>query len=264
MSVTQLDSLLTAILRDPDDDGLRLAFADQCEEEGDMARAEFVRVQCTARFLLIGERCDHENDAVADGEGYLGCVECDLRRRERDLLQQHWHDWSGRFATYCFNFHPNRQGAVGVGFRRGFVDEVRCKLADWAGEKCNRCHGRKYLGGPAPGQPGWIGAPPCTTCHGTGRVGGVGAAVMRSQPVTRVVTEKRPYGVNSPVRHSWWNGHRTEKSGYPVSDLPAEVFAKVRQLGEFHGPLGYVYFPTEAAAIDALSAALIRLVKSLY
>lgn len=39
------------------------------------------------------------------------------------------------------------------------------------GTKCERCLGRRYLGAPAPGQHGWIGAPECPSCKGIGRTG---------------------------------------------------------------------------------------------
>lgn len=42
--------------------------------------------------------------------------------------------------------------------------------AERPGRECGRCHGRKFLGAPAPGLHGWIGAPPCPDCAGAGRV----------------------------------------------------------------------------------------------
>jgi uncharacterized protein (TIGR02996 family) len=43
------DALLAAILADPADDTVRLAFADWCEENGDHERAEFIRPRLDSR-----------------------------------------------------------------------------------------------------------------------------------------------------------------------------------------------------------------------
>lgn len=60
MITTDRDALLRAVLDHPDDDLPRLAFADWCEENGDDARAEFVRVQVALwdaqRDCLCGSR----------------------------------------------------------------------------------------------------------------------------------------------------------------------------------------------------------------
>lgn len=55
-------------------------------------------------------------------------------------------------------------------------DTPRLAYADWLDEQpaaratCPRCGGNKFLGAAAPGQHGWIGAPECPTCSGTGTV----------------------------------------------------------------------------------------------
>ncbi|MBY0230983.1 MAG: TIGR02996 domain-containing protein, partial [Gemmataceae bacterium] len=42
------DAFLEAILADPHDDAHRLVYADWLEENGDEARARFIRLQCRA------------------------------------------------------------------------------------------------------------------------------------------------------------------------------------------------------------------------
>jgi uncharacterized protein (TIGR02996 family) len=42
---TELDALYNVVLRDPDSDAPRLAYADACEQLGDLDRAEFIRLQ---------------------------------------------------------------------------------------------------------------------------------------------------------------------------------------------------------------------------
>src|SRR5262245_49117869 len=76
-----LDDLtfLQVIGSSPDDDGPRLLYADYLEEKGDAAgaaRAEFIRVQCALNAV-------DPTDASA----------AELRRRERELLTEHWRAW---------------------------------------------------------------------------------------------------------------------------------------------------------------------------
>ncbi len=44
--MSERERLLRAIEADPDDDAVRLVYADWCEENGDEARARFIRLQC--------------------------------------------------------------------------------------------------------------------------------------------------------------------------------------------------------------------------
>jgi uncharacterized protein (TIGR02996 family) len=72
--MTDDPGLLQAILDDPEDDGLRLVYADWLEEHGEPERAEFIRVQIElARDPRRG----------------------DLEARERALLKEHEEEWAG-------------------------------------------------------------------------------------------------------------------------------------------------------------------------
>jgi uncharacterized protein (TIGR02996 family) len=98
--LTQEDAFLQAILQEPDDDGLRLIFADWLEERAqpaDIARAEFIRVQI--------ERARLREDDARQG---------DLADREQTLLEAHEREWSAPFQAIVRR----------CGFRRGFVEEV--------------------------------------------------------------------------------------------------------------------------------------------
>jgi uncharacterized protein (TIGR02996 family) len=75
------EAFLEAIRREPDDDGLRLIYADWLDEHGDAARAEFLRVQIE----------------LAAGVDAMRRVE--LRRRERALLEAHQANWLGPLHT---------------------------------------------------------------------------------------------------------------------------------------------------------------------
>jgi uncharacterized protein (TIGR02996 family) len=80
------EPFLQSILDHPDDDAPRLVYADWLEERGETARAELIRLQCTA------------------GDS----------QREQDLLARHAADWAGPAFRHVF----------GIAFRRGFVAEV--------------------------------------------------------------------------------------------------------------------------------------------
>jgi uncharacterized protein (TIGR02996 family) len=91
------DAFLQAVLDEPDDDAPRLVFADWLDEQGDAARAAFIRLQCELPRL----RPD------------------DLRRRplaarERALLLAHGDEWAAAV----------RPLVGGWEFRRGFVEAV--------------------------------------------------------------------------------------------------------------------------------------------
>lgn len=98
-AVKRTDPLLAAIIADPDDDTVRLAYADHLEEEGEPERAEFVRVQVELARLPAWER-----------RAKL------LRFRERLLLVRHGEAW--RVAL------PTLDGVTWGRFERGFVSEV--------------------------------------------------------------------------------------------------------------------------------------------
>ncbi len=171
----QEQSLLKEVLASPDDDALRLIYADAIEES-DPAKAEFVRVQVaitnTAPYLptecKVCAATADEDGMVNHGRGcYIqdenggGSSAADdnpgwqtLKSRERELLEVNWHPWSGiPSATYCGNFH--KTGAFGVTFRRGFVEALTLSAEAWLTHAdalywhpdqlspCKRCKGRQ-------------------------------------------------------------------------------------------------------------------------
>jgi uncharacterized protein (TIGR02996 family) len=89
-------TFLQAILDEPEDDGLRLIFADWLEERGD-ARGEFIRVQCELARMPAKDARRRR-----------------LQERERALLYKHERRWLG----------PLRGLLRWSRFRRGFLDEV--------------------------------------------------------------------------------------------------------------------------------------------
>jgi uncharacterized protein (TIGR02996 family) len=101
------DAFPQAILNDPEDDTVRLIYADWLEERGD-PRGEFIRVQCRLPGLPAG----HPERA-------------ELKGRERELLRRHAGEWSQPVSRLL---------VADWTFRRGFIDEVTmradCLLRD--------------------------------------------------------------------------------------------------------------------------------------
>jgi uncharacterized protein (TIGR02996 family) len=100
-------TFLQSIIEAPDDDAPRLAYSDWLEDNGEPARAEFIRVQC--RLAALDE--DHPERR-------------ELRRREYELLADHWGEWAaplvGRVRRWWF--------------RRGFVEQVQMKARQFVKE----------------------------------------------------------------------------------------------------------------------------------
>src|SRR5438034_1048195 len=92
------EGFLEAILEDPDDDAVRLIYADWLEEHDQPARAEFIRVQ----IALAGLASFDPRRAP-------------LERRERTLLAEHEKAWVGDLP----------QGVEQWQFSRGFVESIR-------------------------------------------------------------------------------------------------------------------------------------------
>ena len=89
-----VDELLNGVLAAPDDDGPRLILADRYADDGD-PRGEFIRLQCLAACLPVGDAARVEAERVA-----------------RELFDTHAVEWMA----------PFRGWAGGVEFRRGFVE----------------------------------------------------------------------------------------------------------------------------------------------
>jgi uncharacterized protein (TIGR02996 family) len=89
-----VDALLAAIHEHPDDDELRLVYADALTDRGD-PRGELIAIQCR----------------LARGAG-----DAALRRREKQLLDAHGKTWLGALAPLIMS---------GFGFERGFLASCR-------------------------------------------------------------------------------------------------------------------------------------------
>jgi uncharacterized protein (TIGR02996 family) len=101
--MTTDDGIFQAILDNPDDDHLRLVYADWLDDHGDSARAEFIRVQI----------------ALADAQG---ATRADLHAREQWLRSAFENEWTAPLHRLVSRWD----------FRRGFVDEVRVEARAFA------------------------------------------------------------------------------------------------------------------------------------
>jgi uncharacterized protein (TIGR02996 family) len=97
--MTHDDAFLQAIIESPDDDSLRLIYADFLDERGD-PRGEFIRVQVTLA---------NSSDQPRKQE---------LEARERELLKRHEQQW----------VTPVRPWVKAWAFRRGFVEDIKADL----------------------------------------------------------------------------------------------------------------------------------------
>ncbi len=194
--------LLRAIIDEPADDGVRLIYADWLAENGQEERSEFIRVQVELACLEVKLLA-----LSVPGPRQLTDRFSALRRRERDLLDGHFGEWTDflpeflvtkqcphcvdRLADWETNVvECSRCECTGVvedrdrvEFRRGLVAEVDCALDVWCGKECRSCYWRTNEGTIMK----W-----CHDCHGTGRIGGHGPALVCCCPLELVtLTEWR-------------------------------------------------------------------------
>ena len=251
-------SFMRAIIERPDCDLPRLAFADWLEENGEPDRAEFCRVQIELAEL---ERI-HVQPAIrklvyCPGKGCETCQRVpSLRERERELLTAaNTMVWGGcpalwaaglKVSTYTLNYWDDAtdRDALGMRFERGFVSEVRARLAVLVGGECERCRAN----------PGWgygrQADTDCVPCHGTGRTIGIAAEIAQAQPVTRwVATDKEP------ICHDglwYWYRADAEQNDYRVRHDLFQHFGHE----EKYGTLWIAFYQTRELALAALSDAI--------
>lgn len=136
-------AFLASIIAAPDDDAPRLACADWMEENGDVARAELIRVQ-VEQSKYVSTKCTH-----GGGTKWSPCCWIEkLRRRERELLKKNCKRWV--LNWYCLNIFGDKEwyawndeakvttastyadiNCTVWTFRRGFIESVRCDWPTW-------------------------------------------------------------------------------------------------------------------------------------
>ena len=286
---------MAAICANPEEDAPRLIFADYLEEQGETARADFIRVQCElAELDGDGTQCPvcywsirqdgcqvgncsyrpdkHHYDYPGWSQRQKGYHE--LRQRERELWESQFQngEWvimpelAGRDWHVCLPT-DNLASATEAGLlpilvvRRGFVAEIRCGIATLMGGPCQACDGVGILDQVM----NWC---RCIPCNGTGRIPGIGPTLVRQQPVVKVViTDKRPGREPGEYLAERYGRYRWFKADHGIGremELPAEVF-ELACPGDMPDDAAVPppwWFRTEQSAIDALSKACLLLVQS--
>jgi uncharacterized protein (TIGR02996 family) len=261
-------ALLAAVRADPADDLPRLVYADWLEERGEVERAELIRVQVELSLLQAASSVDYAYCA-AGGSDKTSCRTCNLKQRECELLEElapslfpdavkvnrRWvtdRNWGEvPWLEPCLSDATSPAQYL---FRRGWASEVRCTLTEWVGQPCS-CACTRHP------ESGAIGH---TRCGGTGRIAGIGPAVCAAHPVERVeVTDREPWQERPDVFGWWRQGGEPGGGEDDESDLPPAVFEEVAARDpDYHPSHQVVWFPTRAAALAALSAALIAWAKA--
>ena len=158
------DSLIAAVLANPDDDGPRRVYADWLLDQGD-PRGEFILVQCTLAQL--------DDDSPHAEE---------LRAREKALLAKHKKDWVGRFrgARIEYGVEGGNQYVKGNPtywtFERGFVDTCKMSMGDFAvnAEALLACEPVRMVNLTRGDLPGFL-----ETCPSLDKVRGLGLARVK-------------------------------------------------------------------------------------
>jgi uncharacterized protein (TIGR02996 family) len=113
--MTTADDLLLAIVTDPEDIGVRLVYADWLEENGQVERSEFIRVQTDIDRICEGNRRGKpETDATSLSS---------LISRESGLM---WGVWNAGWMDPV----PRAWLSDSV-INRGFVESISCTCSAW-------------------------------------------------------------------------------------------------------------------------------------
>ena len=277
--------LLRAVFATPDDDLPRLVYADWLTENGEPEYGDFIRVQVELarwrEYVAPPEILEIANSGRMYSQSAIDLItekarehndrRDALRKRERELqrLTPQWVGVKLSDPHYepCLDEYGGEviYGPLRMGFRRGFVESVTCTLAALLGETCGRrsCHGGRI-------STNAFGMRKCPDCSGTGRIGGCAAELFASQPVlTVVLSDREPYQSDDHDSGGWcaWFSRRFligPTGERDASSIPDEVFDLMtghsRTLNGRHltSDEDICRFHTRAAAMDALSAALVQ------
>jgi uncharacterized protein (TIGR02996 family) len=240
-------AFIRGICEQPEDDLRRLVFADWLTERGEPERGDFIRVQCE-----LAKWRTNKSEGVDGSLSPAGIsLHSALRRRERELFDAHTREWfgspqiipflSGESEATLRQYGDHAKSVV----RRGFVAEVRCRLAVWVGGECPECDGGSDAYYNTPGEER---DSPCSWCRGNGEVPDIGPRVVAEHPVERVVLTDSDLAVYDDTMEVWL----LDQSAIPdavIALLPHKYARWVRTEG--------LYFEAREHADAALSAALI-------
>lgn len=125
----RLARLLAAVIANPDDDEIRLVYADAIDDHGDPERAEFIRAQIALAAIDESKPCGgYYCDVWGDGTPlHRDCKIAHLRGIEWRHLQTSIFFWGADLQPLA--------GMAGNGYctwTRGFISGVRCRWDQWA------------------------------------------------------------------------------------------------------------------------------------
>jgi uncharacterized protein (TIGR02996 family) len=238
--MTDRAALLRAILEDPADDAPRLVYADWLDEHGDIARAEFIRLQCTlARPDAPEPECDYPFPnlrAIGKFTKRCRCPCCRLRRREWTIWRHHGCDWQGEYLRPIVEEDVRESLATGRPLRDG---------RNWL-DPATRCEFARGL--------------IATICLPAAAFFEHAAALFAAHPITSVRLTDREPGQFGNTRRWYWTMQTTDTT-YPKHTLPPDLMALVGGR-PVHGPVcGDERFTrdwdTDTEAVAAMSSACI-------
>lgn len=200
------------------DTTLRLVYADQLEEEGDIDRAAFIRCQCelasTPKCICVGECCGDKRMCPYAYWWWNGgeVRNVELRKQEKELLGHYGFKWFKETFGFQMGYSEITDGIwnftrydgmarvsgpiKGCVFQRGFPEYLSIPLKSWTGGKCRRCWTPQGQYVPwTDGCPG--------KCDG-GMFNTWGPELVRLAPLTEVrISDKHPFS-NSLVANPHW------------------------------------------------------------
>lgn len=136
MTLTQ-SALLAAIIQEPDCDLHRFVYADLLEEQGEVERAEFIRVQLELAETGL-EKCSSPVVAETTKWACGRCTFCRLTRRSEELLHricpgEIFYPNTCRLVTLVPEDWQSSKGVTpDLYYRRGFVESIVCDWPWWA------------------------------------------------------------------------------------------------------------------------------------
>ena len=133
----QHQSFLDAIIAEPEDDAVRLIYADWIDQQGEHDRASLIRIQCELEDLRKTDyQCPFEGRPVIN----CPCKDCSLDRCQTQLLTyKSRRDWfyglvlsESEFTDKeCIWFEHLGISTMIHLWNRGFVSTVACEWLDW-------------------------------------------------------------------------------------------------------------------------------------
>ena len=254
----------------PDDLQPRLEYAALCDAYGDGEQAEFIRVGVE----LAGVERTCPGPPLCH---WKPCVYCSLSYRSRALLARHGTTWARawlgdgiRLKIYAgdsirfSHLPPDDSPLVEItGWHAGAPSDFRVdRMAAWRGETCGTCQGtgkwfdvRSSLHGMK-----------CYQCA-NGRVGGLGAAIVRAVPCRSVECgDKEPFRIPDQMGQSgfaWLDLTLSPPDFDSLHGVPGDVVKLMTgyERGNGQGNIGvhptWLMFPTAALARAALARVLI-------